>query len=181
LHVITIGIAVAKLHLCGRDVMNNRGLNGILERADLLFGMLSRRLSRAAGAIGQHERRPMTGTALRKEPIWRPDDKSIENSQMTAFIRYCQAQTGRVFPDYASFHTFSVQDYRGFWRLFLRWSRLFQEGELSPVCTHETCEEARFFPNLRLNYVENLIESGESGMTTAWPSPLSISTASPGG
>ena len=41
---------------------------------------------------------------------------------MTAFMRYCEEGTSRIFADYPSFQSFSVEDFRLFWRLFLRWS-----------------------------------------------------------
>lgn len=52
---------------------------------------------------------------------------------------------------------YAVQDYRGFWSAFLRWSGLDCSGEAEPVCTGDDCETARFFPGLRLNYAANLL------------------------
>jgi acetoacetyl-CoA synthetase len=90
-------------------------------------------------------------------------------SQLSAFKRYCEAGSGRSFPDHAAFHDFSVAEYRVFWLLFLRWSGVLLEGSQEPVCTDDACETATFFPELRLNYVENLlrIESPEDGDRTA--------------
>jgi acetoacetyl-CoA synthetase len=155
--------------------MSARLLDAAIGHADLLFGAISRRLSWAAGALRRRERRagPPDGgisshrarslSALRREPIWRPDGVIVERSQMTAFTRYCETQTGLSFPDYAALHGFSVAESAAFWKLFLQWSRLIREGDPLPVRTHNACEEARFFPNLRLNYAENLIEGGAAG------------------
>ncbi len=89
-------------------------------------------------------------------PIFLPHSDTIASSQMTAFIRYCEAATSRTFADYSSFEAFSVKDFRLFWRLFLLWSGLVCEGQLDPVCLDDSCESASFFPNVRLNYTEVL-------------------------
>ena len=92
-----------------------------------------------------------------RNPIFLPHPDTIARSQMTAFMRYCEAATSRIFADYSSFQSFSVEDFRLFWRLFLRWSELVCEGQLDPVCLGDSCESASFFPNLRLNYTEALL------------------------
>jgi acetoacetyl-CoA synthetase len=98
-----------------------------------------------------------------QNPIYLPDPDTIADSQMTAFMRYCEAATSRMFADYWSFQSFSVEDYRLFWRLFLRWSGLVYEGQLDPVCLADSCETASFFPNLRLNYAEALLADSVGG------------------
>jgi acetoacetyl-CoA synthetase len=50
-----------------------------------------------------------------------------------------------------------VQEFRSFWRYFLEWSGLPQDGAVDPVCVGDACETARFFPDLRLNYAECLL------------------------
>jgi acetoacetyl-CoA synthetase len=93
-----------------------------------------------------------------------PETTAAPDSQLTAFMRYCEAATGARFPDHQAFHQFSVVDYRQFWLLFLRWSGALHDGAPDPVCTDDRCEQASFFPELRLNYAENLlrIDSPES-------------------
>src|SRR3954468_2647961 len=94
-----------------------------------------------------------------REPIHIPDPAVAAASTLTAFMRFCEQRTGLQFSDQAHFHAFSVADYRIFWRLFLHWSDLITEGDSEPVCAGAQVEHARFFPNLRLNYVETLLFS----------------------
>lgn len=77
---------------------------------------------------------------------------------MTAFMRFCD----RAADDARAFHCFSVAEMRRFWSLFLRWSELAIEGSPEPVCVGDRCENAVFFPNLRLSYVENLLRGDDS-------------------
>lgn len=92
-----------------------------------------------------------------KVPLYSPAAATVSRSQLTEFLRYCETMSGRVFADYGAFDQFAVQDFRQFWRLFLCWSEISQEGEIDPVCGGESLEGARFFPHLRLNYAENIL------------------------
>ncbi|WP_432262607.1 acetoacetate--CoA ligase [Cupriavidus sp. TMH.W2] len=79
-------------------------------------------------------------------------------SQMTAFTAALQAYTGQSFQNYAALHDFSVREYRTFWQCFLQWSRgLAWSGSTAPVCVGNECEHACFFPQVRLNYADNLL------------------------
>src|SRR5947209_9371388 len=94
-------------------------------------------------------------------------------SQMSSFVRYCELHTAEQFADHAAFHEFSVSQRDRFWGLFLDWSQLACNGSPEPVCTSEQCETALFFPNLRLNYAENLLRcepelDGDQGALIAY-------------
>jgi len=80
-------------------------------------------------------------------------------SQLSQFTQLCEERTGRTFDAPADFHDFSVADLRSFWGLFLEWADPPREGDPEPVCTDDRCEQATFFPNLRLNYAECLLAS----------------------
>jgi len=103
----------------------------------------------------------MDSEAQLEVPLYSPAAATVSRSQLTEFLRYCETMLSRAFADYRAFDRFSVQDFRRFWRLFLCWSEITQEGEIDPVCVGESGEDARFFPRLRLNYAENLL-SGDS-------------------
>lgn len=90
-------------------------------------------------------------------PLHVPSPEAVEATQLTAFIRHCEAAHARRFSDYGDFEHWSVTEASSFWTSLLQWSALHYEGALSPAITDERCEHARFFPDLRLNYVENLL------------------------
>src|SRR6267378_6794195 len=79
-----------------------------------------------------------------RDPIFVPDATAMARSQLSAFVRYCETVTGRSYGDYSGFE--------------LRWCKLDVEGETEPVCAGDSCESASFFPRLRLNFVENLLQ-----------------------
>ncbi|MBV8402159.1 MAG: acetoacetate--CoA ligase, partial [Acetobacteraceae bacterium] len=90
-------------------------------------------------------------------PLFSPSADSVACSQTTEFASYCATHTSRQFADYHAFDRFSVEEFPTFWRLFLSWSRLPHEGQADPVCVGDSCEHARFFPDLHLNYAESLL------------------------
>lgn len=94
---------------------------------------------------------------LAVNPIFVPHTQVINGSQLTQFMNFCAGQTGRSFSDYAKFDRFCIAEFRQFWSLFLKWSDLLISGNVDPVCNGDVCETAVFFPEARLNYVENLL------------------------
>ncbi|WP_302479739.1 acetoacetate--CoA ligase [Roseicella sp. DB1501] len=81
----------------------------------------------------------------------------LVSSQMRDFQRRLCFVAGRDFASYWDFDKFCAQEYRLFWSCFLDWSMLPCDGASHPVCQGEDCENAVFFPDLRLNYAECLL------------------------
>ena len=102
-------------------------------------------------------------SAVEVAPIHEPSREAVDAAQMTAFARECERRTGRALPDWESLYAFSVEESRVFWRTFLDWSGAIVEGEPEPVCVGDVVETARFFPDLRLNYAENLLRTDVAG------------------
>ena len=91
------------------------------------------------------------------DPVHVPSASTIESSQMTAFARFIATREGTAALDGPALHSFSVEHFRTFWKLFVEWSRLPVAGSLEPVCEGDSIETARFFPELRLNYTACLL------------------------
>ncbi|MGN6814875.1 MAG: acetoacetate--CoA ligase [Solirubrobacterales bacterium] len=79
-------------------------------------------------------------------------------SQLSDFVAAVEREIERNFETPQAFHAFSVERFCDFWSLFLEWADPLRSGDSEPVCTDDRCEAATFFPNLRLNYAENLLE-----------------------
>jgi len=80
-------------------------------------------------------------------------------SQLAEFTVALAASCHQRFATYDQLHAFSVREFRSFWRFFLLWCHepLGFAGEDEPVCIGDSCETARFFPGLRLNYADSLL------------------------
>jgi acetoacetyl-CoA synthetase len=101
----------------------------------------------------------MSGQSQRNRSLSRVGfSADSEESQLEAFTKLCAERAGRSFEKPQDFHSFSVEESRQFWSLFLRWAEPLCAGDPQPVCTDDRCEQAAFFPGLSLNYAENLLE-----------------------
>jgi acetoacetyl-CoA synthetase len=93
------------------------------------------------------------------DPVYVPDPDNIAASALADFVRFAMGATGRDLTDPLALHAFSVAEFRTFWTLFVRWSGFVVEGPLEPACVGDVCETAVFFPQLRLNYAQNLLRA----------------------
>src|SRR6185369_9046853 len=103
--------------------------------------------------------RAKTSGEAERVPLFSGPPGSSAASQMTAFTAELQKYAGRIFHDYATLHDFSVREYPTFWRCLLDWTRatIDWHGSAEPACVGDDCEHARFFPQLQLNYADNLL------------------------
>lgn len=99
----------------------------------------------------------MTFECTTTSPVFVPTAATIARSQLTDFMRFCERETGRRWTDYFAFEDFCSAQFREFWALFLAWSGCRTIGSAEVVCDGEEVERAVFFPQLALNYVENLL------------------------
>ena len=77
--------------------------------------------------------------------------------QLADFRQRCAPLTHRDLGPAEALYAWSVECYRDFWRTFLEWADLSWEGSTEVVCTSDDVETAVFFPDVRLNYAENLL------------------------
>tara|TARA_R110000787_G_scaffold13918_41_gene43349 strand:- start:880 stop:2856 length:1977 start_codon:yes stop_codon:yes gene_type:complete len=80
-------------------------------------------------------------------------------SQLARFIEFARERTGLELPDWAALHSWSTGCYRDFWSTALAYFDPTFDGDPRTVCVADTVEQARFFPDLRLNYSENLLRA----------------------
>ncbi len=98
------------------------------------------------------------------EVLWRPSAEQIERTQMRAFWRRAEQAAGRAFEDYGALWRWSVERRDVFWALL--WEQCGVLGERGEVALQdpEAMPGARWFPEARLNYAENLLrEDFEAG------------------
>jgi acetoacetyl-CoA synthetase len=90
-------------------------------------------------------------------PIWEPSADRIANARITAFMQHVSAQTGRDFANYTDLYRYSIDQPTDFW--FDVWTFCGIRGEIGTrlVENPEKMPGARFFPDARLNFAENLL------------------------
>jgi acetoacetyl-CoA synthetase len=100
-------------------------------------------------------------TAVR---LWEPSPERIARARMTAFRRAVEAAWGCRLPDYEALYEFSVTELERFWLSVWDFCgvRAATRGEV--VIEHpERMPGARFFPQARLNFAENLLRRRDAG------------------
>jgi len=94
------------------------------------------------------------------ELLWSPDENRIEKTQLRKF----QKHLGHV-GDYKSFHRFSVDNKIKFWCDLFSFYDVSYEGSLTPSLLDDSFKTYSWFPEVRLNFAENLLKKGKSDQT----------------
>ena len=97
--------------------------------------------------------------AVAERPLWVPDTDRVAGANITAFARQAEARWGRLLPDYATLHAWSVNEPTEFWTSI--WECGEVRGERGAVVLEnaDKMPGARWFPEARLNFAENLLRS----------------------
>ena len=92
-------------------------------------------------------------------PLWQPTRERIARANITDFTARVARETGRAFPDYKTLWRWSNDEREAFWRALWDYAAVVGErGERTLVDGHKM-PGARWFPDARLNFAENLLAS----------------------
>jgi acetoacetyl-CoA synthetase len=98
------------------------------------------------------------------EPLWRPSPERVAASRLTEFTRIAAQRTGRRFPDFDALWRWSAEDIAAFWDAVWDFCGVVAETKGARVLTDgERMPGARFFPDARLNFAENLLQTRGAG------------------
>ena len=92
-------------------------------------------------------------------PLWAPSPQRIADARMSAFIAFANKSYGlQLGPDYHSLHHWSVREPEQFWVAVWNYCEVLGDGPLDPALLDgEQFPGAQWFPEVRLNYAENLL------------------------
>ncbi|MGH8247358.1 MAG: acetoacetate--CoA ligase, partial [Gammaproteobacteria bacterium] len=101
--------------------------------------------------------------------LWQPSDRQIKSANITAFREFVRANLGVATNSYAELHAWSINDREAFWSSIWdfcgviaskRGERVLVDGDKMPG--------ARFFPDARLNFAENLLRRRDDSEAIAF-------------
>ena len=103
-------------------------------------------------------------------PLWAPSEEAAAAANITAFMRRAERAWDLALPDYASLYAWSVGKPEQFWGSLWDFVEIIGEKGDGPVIENpQDMREARFFPNARLNFAENLLrQRDDSGAVIFW-------------
>lgn len=90
--------------------------------------------------------------------LWEPSSERVKQSNLTAFAKRFHAKA--LPSNYESLWQWSIEQPSEFWRSVAGFADLIAEGDFEPgVIGGEVMPSAKWFPEIRLNYAENLLRN----------------------
>ena len=98
------------------------------------------------------------------QPLWHPSPARIASAKLTAFMRHVAQHGGPSLHEYATLHDWSVSQPGNFWSAVWEFCGVIGDRGSDRVLQYpERMPGARWFPDARLNYAENLLRNTGSG------------------
>ncbi len=92
------------------------------------------------------------------DPLWQPSTERIEAANLTAFMGQVEHDWGASCQGYGELYDFSITEMEKFWSSVWDFCGVIAERRGEAVLEHpEAMPGARFFPEARLNFAENLL------------------------
>ncbi|MBC8716204.1 acetoacetate--CoA ligase [Ochrobactrum sp. Marseille-Q0166] len=101
--------------------------------------------------------------SIATQPLWRPDASRITTSALEHFRVRAEAKAGRELPDFQTLHSWSVEDRAAFWTLLWDFCGVIGERGQTALVDRGHMREAKFFPDAKLNFAENLLRYKGNG------------------
>jgi acetoacetyl-CoA synthetase len=91
-------------------------------------------------------------------PLWRPSPERIAHANLTAFAARIVGQHRVALPDYSALHAWSIANREAFWREMWDYAGIVAESGTRTLIDRDRMPGARWFPDARLNFAENLLD-----------------------
>jgi acetoacetyl-CoA synthetase len=106
----------------------------------------------------------MTDPVLSNAPLWTPSPSSAAASLMARFAREMETKTGALLPDYDALWRWSTRQPEAFWPAVWDFCGVIGEKGATILENGEKMPGARFFPEAKLNWAENLLKRRDDGL-----------------
>jgi aspartate ammonia-lyase len=137
-------------------------------RARLAVARRARRAAQARGPDPAAGRRgaspPRRGIIGAMQPMWQPSEEAIEQAQLTQFARHVVRKHKLDLNTYPDFYRWTVDEPEAFWNEVWEWCgvRASRKGT-TVLADGDKMPGAKWFPEARLNFAENLLRRGDRG------------------
>src|SRR5699024_8064284 len=91
-------------------------------------------------------------------PLWSPTANAKQTTQLGQFWQQIEQQHQVSLPTYRALHQWTVEQKEAFWQAVMAFADIRYEGSPTPALVeHELFQHNQWFPEVRLNYAENLL------------------------
>jgi acetoacetyl-CoA synthetase len=90
-------------------------------------------------------------------PLWRPSPERIARANLTAFAARVGVKHRVTLPDYTALYRWSIEQPEAFWREIWDYAGVIGESGARTLVDGDRMPGARWFPDARLNFAENLL------------------------
>ena len=112
------------------------------------------------------------------QPLWQPGTEQAEKSLLNQFRLQASNLVESELSDYAALHNWSVSDSESFWKLVWKFCGVISsEAGTVTVANRDKLPGARWFPDARLNYAENLLRYRDDGTAIIFRNELGETTS----
>ena len=93
--------------------------------------------------------------------MWRPRARELEFNNLTKFTNHLGEKVGKNFSNFNELHKFTVENKKVFWSELIDFFGVIYQGEKHPELTDDSFNSYGWFPNVELNFAENLLSHGK--------------------
>ncbi len=105
---------------------------------------------------------------MTESPLWQPSNQRIEAARLTQLRRLAEERSGRRFESYADLHAWSIEDRPAFWALVWDFCGVIARQRGDVVLQDDRLPGARWFPDARLNFAENLLRRRDDAVAVVF-------------
>ncbi len=105
---------------------------------------------------------------MTESPLWQPSNQRIEAASLTQLRRLAEERSGRRFQSYADLHAWSIEDRPAFWGLVWDFCGVIARQRGDAVLQDDRLPGARWFPDARLNFAENLLRRRDDAVAVVF-------------
>ena len=100
---------------------------------------------------------------MAEKPLWAPSPESLAGAHATAFIKIVNARHALALEDYAQLHRWSIDHLEDFWNAVWDFGGVIASHRgKAVIADKERMPGARFFPEAKLNFAENLLRRDDA-------------------
>jgi acetoacetyl-CoA synthetase len=107
-------------------------------------------------------------------PIWTPSRERIDAANITLFCAQLRDKGLGDFQDYDALWDWSVTDIEAFWSAFWEFAGVVGDKGSTILASPDNLIEAQFFPQAKINYAENLLNTPNDGPAMIFHSEVGV-------